>query len=233
MTGFVPGLDMHAIDVLGPPTSDQAPDAGSTTRPTQLGWSRRRRLEREFNRLSAVRNKTKHRLHRLGPEWQLIDATNLGIDMPDSFLAIGPGGLFAVTVKSHGRARVLISGDTIQIKGHRPPYVQQARDLARVLSDKFTRLAGTRVPVTPVLTFSGSGLLSFYGPPKGCPVLVHRELDHLLNAYGRRIANRTVDKLASIARHPAAVVDLRSDQLAATYAWHASDLPADKFATGR
>jgi hypothetical protein len=228
MTGF-----MHAIDVFGPPGTDLKPYADPSTRPTPLGWSRRRRLEREMSRLSAARNKTKHRLHRLGPEWQLIDAVALGVDMPDSFLAIGPGGIFAVTVKSQGRSRVLISGDTVQIKGDRPAFVRQVRELARALSTSFTRLAGTRVPVTPILAFSGSGLLSFYGPPKGCLVSVYRELDHLLNAYGRRIANRTVDKLASIARHPATVVDLRSDQLAAMYAWHTSDLTADKFAPGR
>lgn len=173
-----------------------------------------------MSRLAAARNKTKHRLHRLGADWHLIDAIALGVDMPDSFLAVGPGGIFAITVKSQGRSRVLISGDTVQIKGDRPRYVQQARDLARSLSDTFTRLAGTRVPITPILAFSGSGLLSLYGPPKGCLVMAYRELDHLLNAYGRRIANRTVDKLASIARHPATVVDLRSDQLAATYAWN-------------
>ena len=218
MTGY-----LHALDVFGPPGTDLKPYADASTRPTPLGWSRRRRLEREMSRLAAARNKTKHRLRRLGPDWRLIDAVALGIDMPDSFLAIGPGGIFAITVKSQGRARVLISGDTVQINGYRPQFVQQARDLSRTLSTTFTRLAGTRVPVTPILAFSGSGLLSFFGPPKGCLVLVYRELDHLLNAYGRRIANRTVDKLASIARHPATVVDLLSDQLAATHAWHAPD----------
>jgi hypothetical protein len=228
MTGF-----MHAIDVFGPPGTGIAPYADSPTRPTLTGWSRRRRLEKEMGRLAAARNKTKHRLHRLGAEWQLIDAVAVGIDMPDSFLAVGPGGVFAITVKSQGRARVLISGDTVQIKGGRPAYVQQTRDFAKALSTSFTRTAGTRIPVTPILAFSGSGLLSFYGPPKGCLVAVYRELDHLLTAYGRRIANRTVDKLASIARHPATVVDLRSDQLVASYMWHSADLTADKSASGR
>jgi hypothetical protein len=194
---------------------------------------RRRRVEREHKRLATARDKTMSRLGRLGDGWYLIEASSLGLAAPDSFLAIGPGGVFAVTVRSQGRARVLISGDTVQIKGQRPNFIGQARSFASSLSASFTRMAGAKVPVTPILAFSGSGLLSLYGPPKDCVVMPYRELDHLLNAYGRRIADRTVDKLASIARHPATVVDLRSEQLAATYAWQTAKLPADKFVGGR
>jgi hypothetical protein len=200
---------------------------------TPLEWARRRRLDREHKRLASARNKTKTRLERLGPHWQLIDSVAMGLRAPDSFLAIGPGGVFAITVRSQGRSRVLVSGDTVQIRGERPEYVSQARALANSMSGALTRMAGARVPVTPVLAFSGSGLLSLYGVPKDCVVMPYRELAHLLDTYGRRIANHTVDKLASIARHPATVVDLRSEQLAAAYSWHTSNLPADKLGARR
>src|SRR5262249_34006817 len=156
-----------------------------------------------------------------------------GLAAPDSFLAIGPGGVFAITVRSQGRSRVLISGDTVQIRGERPAYVSHARDLAKSMSEALSRMAGARVPVTPILAFSGSGLLSLYGVPRDCVVMPYRQLDHLLDTYGRRIAKHTVDKLASIARHPATVVDLRSEQLAAAYSWHTSNLPADKLGSRR
>jgi hypothetical protein len=224
VTGFT-----HSVGVsFSPPGSDVERSDLISPRVSPLEWTRRRRTDRENKRLATARDKTMTRLGRLGAGWHLIDALTLGLKAPDSFVAIGPGGVFAVTVRSQGRSRVLISGDTVQIKGLRPTYVAQARALANSLSGAFTRMAGTKVPVTPILAFSGSGLLSLYGLPKDCVVMPHRELDHLLNAYGHRIANRTVDKLASIARHPATVVDLRSEQLAAAYSWQASDLPADK-----
>jgi hypothetical protein len=208
--------------------------AGAETGPgTPLEWARRRRVEREHKRLASARNKTKTRLGRLGPQWQLIDSVAMGLRAPDSFLAVGPGGVFAITVRSQGRSRVLVSGDTVQIRGERPDYVSQARALAKSMSRALTRMAGARVPVTPILAFSGSGLLSLYGVPKDCVVMPYRELDHLLDMYGRRIAKHTVDKLASIARHPATVVDLRSEQLAAAYSWHTSNLPADKLGSRR
>lgn len=229
MTGFT-----HSADVsLGALETDPEGRALLPARATPLDWARRRRLERERKRLASARNKTKSRLDRLRPDWHLIDAVALGLNAPDSFLAIGPGGVFAVTVRSQGRSRVLISGETVQIRGQRPDYVGQARSLATSLSGALTRMAGTKVPVTPILAFSGSGLLSLYGLPKGCVIMPYRELGHLLTAYGRRIANRTVDKLASIARHPATVVDLRSEQLTAAYSWQDSDLPADKLGARR
>lgn len=229
MTGLT-----HTATIPFDPRSPQVQRLDLTrSRTTPADWARRRRLEREQRKLAAARNKTKGRLGRLGPQWHLIDAVSLGLDAPDSFLAIGPGGLFAVTVRSQGRSRVLVSGDTVQIKGLRPGYVSQARTFAASISGALTRMAGTKVPVTPVLAFSGSGLLSLYGLPKDCVIMPYRELDHLLGLYGRRIANRTVAKLASIARHPTTVVDIRSEQFAAAYTWHAGDLPADKLGASR
>jgi hypothetical protein len=173
------------------------------------------------------------RLQRLGAEWQLIEANTLGLGQRDAFVAIGPGGVFAVTVKSQGRNRVRMSGDVIQINGKRLDYVGEARRLASALGGAFTRTAGTAIPVTPILALAGSGLISIYGLPKGCIVMPYRELDNLLGAYGDRIGARTVAKLASIARHPVTSIDLRSDQQSDGYRWHSADSPADKLGKRR
>ena len=59
------------------------------------------------------------------------------------------------------------------------------------------------MPVTPVLTFVGSGVISVYGLPKDCLVATHRELDRLLIAGGSRISPATAEKLSTVAQHPA------------------------------
>jgi hypothetical protein len=86
------------------------------------------------------------------------------------------------------------------------------------------------VPVTPVLTFVGSGVISVYGLPKNCLVATHRELDRLLIAGGRRISTATAEKLSRVARHPSTWLD----QGANGYRWYAEGVAAgDKGVTRR
>ena len=193
-------------------TAIQFDDTSGTPRLTPMEWARRRRVHKEAKRDDAVRNRTMGRLHKLGSDWHLIEAVQLGLGKRDAFLAIGPGGIFAVTVKSQGRARVRLSGDVIQIDGQRPPWIADAMVLADKVSAAFGRTAGTRIPVTPVLALAGSGLISLWGVPKRCVVMPYRELNNLLGAYGERISARTVEKLASIARHPSTTDDLQLER---------------------
>jgi hypothetical protein len=197
-------------------------------RSTPMDWARERRVRKQARRIDAARERTKGRLNRLGDEWELIDGATLGVPNADSFLAIGPGGVFAVTVKSQGRNRVLLSGDTVQIAGRRPDFLGETRRVATAMSTALSRSAGVKVPVTPVLALAGTGLISVYGLPRGCVVMPYRELDNLLRAYGERIAPRTVDKLASIARHPATTIDVPGGELVSSYMWNSGEAPADK-----
>jgi hypothetical protein len=184
-------------------------------RPTALEWARRRRAEREARRVEAAGARALNRLDHLGPSWHVVDWPRT--DLPEThlleldrvsrneragFLAIGPSGLFAVTIADHGRARVLVAGDVVQINGKRPAYVPDARRDARRASKALSAAVGLTVPVTPVLTFVGSGVISVYGLPKDCLVATHRELDRLLLAGGRRISSATAEKLSMVAREP-------------------------------
>ncbi|HET6214948.1 MAG TPA: hypothetical protein VFE14_18925, partial [Micromonosporaceae bacterium] len=119
------------------------------------------------------------------------------------FLAIGPSGVFAVTVLDHGRARVLLAGDVVQIGGKRPPYIPQARKEAKRASAALSRTVGRKVPVVPVLALVGTGPISYYGLPKDCIVTTYQELDRVLAARGERITPSTAAKLSHVARHPA------------------------------
>lgn len=233
MTGFV-----HTHDVVVRPTDPTAGrpsnlEVSGAPHLTPREWARRRRIEKQERRVDAARERTKGRLNRLGDEWVLIDTVTLGVPSHESFLAIGPGGVFAVTVKSQGRSRVRVSGDTVQIAGRRPDYLGEARRLASAMSRALSRPARVRIPVMPVLALAGSGLISVYGLPRGCVVMPYRELDNLLRAYGKRIAPRTVDKLASIARHPATAVDVKGNELVSSYTWHSGVAPADKLSRSR
>jgi hypothetical protein len=133
----------------------------------------------------------------LGPGWHIVDYHP---EDPD-FLAVGPGGVFQVTVCDHGRERVQLAGEVVQVQsGHRPPYVTLARRDATRISEQMSRLAGRRIPVVPVVAFLGTGQIVYYGrPPEGCIVTSYRDIGRALAAHGTRVGPATVDRLVQLA----------------------------------
>ncbi|GIH13106.1 hypothetical protein Raf01_12780 [Rugosimonospora africana] len=202
-------------------------------RPTPLEWARRRRNERDARRAEAVRERAVTRMSRLGVQWKVIDIAELGLPAKNTFLTIGPGGVFLVTVKEHGRTRVRLAGDVVQIDGRRLTYIPEARKLADQAGKAMSRTAGSMVPVTPVVALSGTGVIDVHGLPKGCVVTSYRELDYLLGAYGERIAPSTVSKLYSIARHPVTWATPEQRAQVESYKWYAGSTATDKTGSGR
>lgn len=155
------------------------------------GWY----ADRSSRREQSVRRRAADRLTRLGRSWRILDADDVGRrDMMD-YLAIGPGGVFTIRVQYHGRTKVLMAGDVIQLNGRRPPYVTDARNEATEVADTLRRATGKQIPVMPVLVFVGTGELSFQGLPRGCIVTSYRELDNILSSRGRFLSPRTVNAL--------------------------------------
>lgn len=215
MSVFSPRRTVPTTRAL-PPASESSPHHPGLepVRPGPLEWARRLRAERDARRVEAAGARAIGRLDHLGPawhvvEWPLTDTPDHLLDLDRNgepertgFLAIGPSGLFAVTIADHGRSRVLVAGDVVQINGKRPAYVAQARRDAKRAAKAMSAAVGHKVPVTPVLTFVGSGDISVYGLPSDCLVATHRELDRLLVAGGNRISPATAEKLSQIAQHP-------------------------------
>ena len=114
---------------------------------------------------------------------------------------------------------MLVAGDVVQINGKRPPYVAEARRDAKRASKALTKAVGLPIPVTPVLTFVGSGVISVYGLPKDCLMATHRELDRLLVAGGNRISPATAEKLSRVAQAPSTWFN-GTYRPAADYRWY-------------
>ena len=196
-------------------------DAG---RPSPIDWMRERRAERGARREEAGHNRLYRRMGsligRLGEEWHVLDLRELTGAERRSFLAVGPGGVFAVTVKDHGRSRVSFAGDIVQIDGKRPKYVEETRAEAKAAAEALSRTAGVSIPIMPILAFAGTGKISFYGVPKGCLVTAYHELPRVLNARGNRLAADTVDKVFSLALHPATWSSQSYAAFAESYRWY-------------
>jgi hypothetical protein len=225
-----PSNDTAQVDGSSPPVMEAA-------RPTLLDRARRLLAGWEVRRIEAASARALNRLDHLGPAWHIVEwprteLTELGLpaswgrEERAGFLAIGPGGVFAVTIADHGRSRVLIAGDVVQINGKRPPYVSEARRDAKRASEAISAAVGLTVPVTPVLTFVGSGTISVYGLPKECLVATHHDLDHLLIVGGSRISPETAEKLSEVARRPETWLNL--SRSAAAYRWYPGGQAAAK-----
>ncbi|MBF9127405.1 hypothetical protein I0C86_00105 [Plantactinospora sp. S1510] len=229
-----------------PPAPVQPLPPLEAARPTPMDWARRRRAERDARRIEAAGARALSRLDHLGPSWHVVDwprtelteTSMLDLDYRSrddraGFLAIGPSGIFAVTVADHGRARVLIAGDVVQINGKRPAYIAEARRDAKRAAKALSNAVGLTIPVTPVLTFVGSGVISVYGLPKECLVATHRELDRLLVAGGNRISAATAEKLSRVAQAPSTWLNAPY-RSAADYRWYEEGrTAADKRASRR
>jgi hypothetical protein len=211
MTGLLHSSDSSAV-FPAPRGGRVRDDFVDAARPSPAEWIRSRREARERRRAAAQHQRAARTLSTLGPHWQVVDLQKAAGTAPMTFLAIGPGGVFAVTVKDHGRTKVSFAGDVVQIDGRRPKYVSEARENARLASTALSRVAGISVPVMPVLAFAGSGVITFYGMPKGCMVTAYQELGRVLNARGQRLAERTVKKLYALADHPATWVSAAFDR---------------------
>jgi hypothetical protein len=179
-------------------------------------WLRRQRESRISRRHDAAGARAANHLGMLGPSWHLVEwphtvaatsaqtasAQGRNADTHGGFLAIGPGGLFSVTVVDIGSKRVLVAGDVVQIKGRRPAYIPAARKDARRASKAMSAAVGHTIPVVPVLALMGRGVVTVYGLPKDCLITTYRELHRALLGGGERITAFTAEKLSEVARNP-------------------------------
>ena len=202
---------MMAVDIKPARVGSRSRSDGiPAPRLTPQEWVRRRRETKEAKVADTIRSRVLGRLTKLGPGWHFLDGNRLGVGDRESFVAIGPGGVFAVTIRSQGRAHVRMSGDVIQIGGRRFTWLAEANKYAERVGETLSKSAGRQVSVISILVLAGTGLLTFYGLPRGAIVMPARDMASLLGSYGRRIAPRTVEKLASIARRRTIAADLRT-----------------------
>ncbi|GHJ46743.1 hypothetical protein Cs7R123_40850 [Catellatospora sp. TT07R-123] len=230
-----PSFGRPSLPLPVSPTTDSA----SAPHANPLAWARRLRTDRTLRRMSATEDRA---VHRLGRDWHVIEWPQLPElarsasgepgkpKQPPAmgFIAIGPGGIFSVSLAQHGRSRVLIAGDVVQIGGRRPPYISQARRDAKRVAKAMSAAIGQDVKVFAVLAFLGAGPISVNGLPKECIITSFRELDRVLESTGQRISPMTAEKLSQVARNPAIWANQPSPG-ASGYTWHPDGgAPGDK-----
>jgi hypothetical protein len=179
---------------------------GPSAHPSPQDSTGGRRAAREQRRADSVRRALVDRIAVLNDTWRVVDLSGVTATRR-GFLAIGSGGVFALTLTDHGRSRIAFAGDNVQIDGRRSLCVEEARLSAQAASERLSASAGVSIPVVPLLVLTGSGKVSFYGLPRRCIVTSHQGLPWVLHASGQRLSPTTVNKVFALARHPRTWLD--------------------------
>ncbi|MCL2454487.1 MAG: hypothetical protein FWD18_04210 [Micrococcales bacterium] len=136
-------------------------------------------------------------LVRADPLWQVLHGGG------GDHLVIGPGGVFALTVKVHPGAQVSVSGRSITVDDTRVPYVRAALHEREHVERLLSAASQIRLTVTALVVMVGTETLSTtMPPPVGVVVLDRRHLRRWLRAQPETLAPETVAAVFDAAQQP-------------------------------
>lgn len=89
---------------------------------------------------------------RLGEKWSVLHAVPLSSSTSEvDHLAIGPGGVCAITTRNLSGQRVLVIGGTVRVNGEPTDFIRIARDEAGRAATSLGKALGELVEVRPVI----------------------------------------------------------------------------------
>ncbi|HWU21537.1 MAG TPA: nuclease-related domain-containing protein [Nocardioides sp.] len=144
------------------------------------------------------------RLARLGPEWRVLHAVEVGTRGSDiDHVLIGPGGVLTVNTKHHPGSSIWVGGDTFLVNGQRQPYIRNSRHEARRVARLLTEQVGFPVSVLAVIAVLGSrkGYKVKAQPEDGAVVIVQRSrIARYVENLPSRLTDREVISIYEVAR---------------------------------
>ncbi len=98
-------------------------------------------------------------LRALGPQWTVLHPEQ-GTSECD-YLAIGTGGVVAVTIKNHSGQRVLVEAEQLLVNTRRTNHLRDARFEAERLAKLLSTEASESITVNPLIAIVDPGSLAF------------------------------------------------------------------------
>jgi hypothetical protein len=144
-------------------------------------------------------------IEQAGTGWKALDLGELlGSMEKDLYLAIGPAGIYTVSVKDQPRDTVAFGSDVIQIRGVRDyDSIPRARAHAELVSRMLGAAVGAgNLRVHGIVAYRKASVLRLGEDPKGVSVVAAQDLAAALGRQGPIMAQRTADKLVMYAANP-------------------------------
>ncbi|WP_336921376.1 NERD domain-containing protein [Aquipuribacter sp. SD81] len=134
----------------------------------------------------------------LGPTWQVLHAAPLGGGAVVDHVLVGPGGVLAVTTRSHAVPTAWLDGDRLRVGGQPKTYVRDSRRRAAAVAAVVSGTLAASVPVQPVLVLVGPRAVDVRRPAAGVAVLPGGGLLEWLRARPAVLASTDVARLAGV-----------------------------------
>lgn len=144
------------------------------------------------------------RLARLGDRWGVVHGVPVQPADVADLLVVGPGGVYAVSVRQVPGASVWTGGETVLVNGAPTRWVDDCRRLARGASARLGAATDRRVEVVALLVVVGAhdGFVCHAQPRDGVRVLTRRDVDGWLRTQPARLVADDVEALYATARLP-------------------------------
>ncbi len=144
------------------------------------------------------------RLARLGDRWSIVHGVPVHPTDVADLLVVGPGGVYAVTVRHAPGASVWTRGETVLVNGAPTRWVAESRRVARGAGARLAAATECGVEVTALLVVVGAhdGFVCHAQPRDGVRVLTRRDVDGWLRTQPARLVTDEVETLYTAARLP-------------------------------
>ena len=142
-------------------------------------------------------------LRALGPQWTVLHPEPGTAEC--DYVAIGSGGVVAVTIKNHSGQRVLVDAEHLLVNGRRTNHLRDARFEADRLSKLLSTEASESVAVNPLIAIVDPGSLAFgRRRPRDVTVVASSGVARVLARHARELSEATArDLVAAAERHGA------------------------------
>ena len=154
------------------------------------GWSTEPPTEFELGRM----------LTALDDRFTALRAFDVFGELDADFLVVGPGGLFLITTRVQGNAKVWVDEDVLWVNGRPTNQVRDARNAADRASARLSAVLGQTVRATPVIAVMNPLSLSFGGDPARRVVTLPADLvTQWLSECSRTLSDDAVADFAVVA----------------------------------
>ncbi|MEO7290702.1 MAG: nuclease-related domain-containing protein [Terrimesophilobacter sp.] len=140
-------------------------------------------------------------LKQLGPDWSVCSSVPIARDGGNvDHLAIGPAGVFAISVRNHVGDALWVGEGVVLVEGEPVPHIRDAESSAVRCAQLLSDAVGDRVDVIPCLVVVGPRSVTVTRPPRRVAILTPRELKPWLKYLPATLSTAQIFQLSNAAQ---------------------------------
>lgn len=148
-------------------------------------------------------------LASLGEDWLVLHAVPVGRDGAEvDHIAMGPPGVFTVSVRHHPGQALWVGGGVVLVDGERMRYIRSSEFEAVRAAQLMSDAVGERVEATPCLVVVGARSMTVERPPRRVAIVTPRELRPWLKSLPQVFTRDQLHRFRAVASEAATWHDI-------------------------